>query len=50
LIEEAEKTEKMKIEAMELKKIKEEQQRKMLEKQEKATDFVAKLDEMRMKR
>lgn len=35
---------------MELKKVKEEQQRKMLEKQEKATDFVARLDEMRMKR
>lgn len=50
LAEEAEKAEKAKQEALAIKKAKEEQQRKMLEKQEKATDFVAKLDEMRMKR
>jgi len=49
-VEEAEKAEIAKQEALAIKKAKEEQQRKMLEKQEKATDFVAKLDEMRMKR
>jgi len=44
------KNEKLKEELKIKKKEKEEQQRKMLEKQEKATDFVSKLDELRMKR
>mmetsp|Transcript_44644 Transcript_44644/g.97484 ORF Transcript_44644/g.97484 Transcript_44644/m.97484 type:complete len:109 (+) Transcript_44644:648-974(+) len=50
LKEQDEVSEKMKLEEHARKKAKEEQQRKLLEQQEKQTNFVEKLDELRMKR